>query len=209
MSIYRLIFSKTGSICLVGHLDFVQSFRRAIKRAKLPVAYSAGFNPHMEFAVSQPLPLAMEGYNEFAEMSLYQEIPPEEVATRLNNCVCDGVFIKSVCKLEKNEKSAAAHICRAVYTANITSETADEILKSSQEILGSTEIKIMKKTKSGEKLTDIRPDIFRITVKDMQLVAEISSGSKANLNPAVLAEVLSCGKNLKFNREKLILDYDL
>ena len=39
-------FTKTGSLKFIGHLDCMRFFQKAIRRAKLDVAYSQGFNPH-------------------------------------------------------------------------------------------------------------------------------------------------------------------
>jgi len=44
MTTYRFKFTKGDEIKFICHLDIVQAFQRAIKRADLPIAYSNGFN---------------------------------------------------------------------------------------------------------------------------------------------------------------------
>ena len=42
----RMKFTKQGNTKFVGHLDTVRLFQRALKIAKVPIAYSQGVNPH-------------------------------------------------------------------------------------------------------------------------------------------------------------------
>jgi len=57
MNKIRLRFSKTGTLCYLGHLDFLKVFTQAIRRSGLPIAYSQGFNPHQIISFALPLPL--------------------------------------------------------------------------------------------------------------------------------------------------------
>jgi uncharacterized protein (DUF2344 family) len=73
--------------------------------------------------------------------------------------------------------------------------TRDEAGKLIDGILDSDEIKVMKKTKSGEKLTDIRPLIKAIKIRefsenDITLECLLYSGSRGNLNPELVASLL-------------------
>ena len=42
----RVKFSKEGPIKFIGHLDVMRYFQKAIRRAGIDIAYSAGFSPH-------------------------------------------------------------------------------------------------------------------------------------------------------------------
>ncbi|WP_369677352.1 TIGR03936 family radical SAM-associated protein, partial [Ruminococcus sp. CAG:330] len=43
----RVRFAKLGRAKYISHLDLIRCFQRAVCRAGLPAAYSAGFHPHM------------------------------------------------------------------------------------------------------------------------------------------------------------------
>ena len=53
----RVKFSKEGPIKFIGHLDVMRYFQKAIRRAGIDIAYSAGFSPHpiLSFAPLFPL----------------------------------------------------------------------------------------------------------------------------------------------------------
>lgn len=44
----RMQITKEKDIRFISHLEYVRTIERAIRRAKLPAAYSEGFNPHLK-----------------------------------------------------------------------------------------------------------------------------------------------------------------
>lgn len=48
----RVKFSKHGVLRFIGHLDVMRYFQKAIRRAGIDVAYSAGFSPHQIMSLS-------------------------------------------------------------------------------------------------------------------------------------------------------------
>ena len=46
----RIKITKDAGIRFISHLEYVRTIERAIRRAKLPGAYSEGFNRHMKFS---------------------------------------------------------------------------------------------------------------------------------------------------------------
>lgn len=48
----RMQITKDKDIRFISHLEYVRTIGRAIRRAKLPAAYSEGFNPHLKFSLA-------------------------------------------------------------------------------------------------------------------------------------------------------------
>lgn len=63
----RLVFSKTGRARYMSHLDLNRAMIRALRRAKLPVWYTEGFNRHPYVTFAAPLSLGYEGLHETME----------------------------------------------------------------------------------------------------------------------------------------------
>ncbi|MCD6364114.1 MAG: DUF2344 domain-containing protein [Synergistetes bacterium] len=80
----RLEHGKRGPFRFISHLDWLNSLKRAIRRAGLRVAYSRGFSPHMRVSLGPPLPVGIEGEREYFDIELEVELEPREVAKRLN-----------------------------------------------------------------------------------------------------------------------------
>ncbi len=64
----RIRFSKTGPIRFTGHLDFMRSFQKTLKKSGLPAVYSSGFNPHMMISFAAPLGVGEETLGDYADV---------------------------------------------------------------------------------------------------------------------------------------------
>lgn len=70
----RLKIQKRGPLRFMSHLDWLRMIHRAVTRAKLPVAFSQGFNPSLKISFGPALPLMTEGYKEYLELDLTEPI---------------------------------------------------------------------------------------------------------------------------------------
>lgn len=185
-NVIRIRFSKTGPLRFIGHLDFGRVFRQTIRRAKLPVAYSQGFNPHILLSFALPLPLGMASLNDYADLTFENDIPLAEIQEKLNNNAPNGLTISKVYPIEGQRGAAAAIAADYALHFNIPPETINNILTAETLI-------VPKKTKSGIKDTDIRQDIINIWQYEAEIpytTLRLSAGSSRFLNPLIVAELL-------------------
>ena len=211
---YRIVFSKTGRIRFVGHLDLTQALRRAIKRANIPVKFSAGFNPHMEFAVAMPLSLGMEGLGEFADIMINDEsglFDAAKIAELLKETVMEGIEILGVYPIPSGAKSSAASIEKAEYTVELPLVTDFKFVSSRiDEMISADEIIVIKKTKKAETSADIREDIFELEANEkngkVSVRMIIAAGSLRNLKPSlVMKHLMTDEVDAKYTRNRLML----
>ena len=186
---YRITFTKTHTARFIGHLDLQSLFQKAIKRAKLPVAYSEGFNPHQLLSFAVPLPLGMAGHAEILEVFLTHETSPDVVAATLSAQLPQGISIVDVAEVPAIGKSAAALVRNATYSIIFSQAiNFDEIIQS---VLKSDKIEINRRGKKGMVTVDIRPDIFDLQAQAASqhgLHTVLACGSERNLKPEVLAQ---------------------
>lgn len=183
---YRICFSKDGAMRFIGHLDLLRLFQRAIKRSGLPVAYSAGFNPHQLISFAMPLPIGHSGTAEYTDVEFLY--PLDDIIFPLATQLPNGLQIISVRQLRHEERAAAALTAAAMYEIEFPNPINLE--KRVSEILSEKSIVIEKKTKSGVGAADIRPDIIRLHVKEKTLFAMLASGSARNLKPELLVKYI-------------------
>jgi len=179
----RLRFSKTDTLRFIGHLDFLKVFTQTIRRSGLPIAYSQGFNPHQIISFALPLPLGMESVNDYADISLTTDVPHDEIIEKLNSAAPQGLRVLAAYKPTGATAAAATAVADYALTADISEEAI-------QKILTAENIVIPKKTKSGVKNTDIRPDILDITKTDSGAILRLSAGSAKFLNPLLVVAQL-------------------
>lgn len=79
----RVWFGKLGEMALVGHLDLAKLFERAVRRAALPVSFSAGFHPAPRIMIASALPLGATSSGEIVDFELKEAIAPSEFQERL------------------------------------------------------------------------------------------------------------------------------
>ena len=179
---YYLRYERDERVKYVSHLDFVRVFGRAIRRAHIPVAYSEGFNPHPLLGFALPLSVGYTSECEIIEITLSEEMAPEELKERLNDVLPDGIRILSAHEGKSNMKKLDI----AVY--NVFPEKTPSGIAA---FLSMEEILIDKKTKSGIKECDIRPDIKDIKVTLGKIEMTLSAGSRNNLKPEVVIAAMN------------------
>ena len=80
---YRAEITKGDELRYVSHLDYANIFIRAFDRAKLPMAYSEGFNPHMKVAFASALSLGVTSEAEYMDFELTKPVCQPEVFDKL------------------------------------------------------------------------------------------------------------------------------
>src|SRR6056297_3399287 len=89
----RTKFSKLSPVRYMSHLELMDTIRHGCRRAKLPLAFSEGYNPRIKLSLCQPLSVGMIGLNEYFDLELKQSIIIDEYIDRLNNSLPAGIKI--------------------------------------------------------------------------------------------------------------------
>ena len=191
--VYRVKFTKGEEVKFIGHLDVMRLFQRAIKRAKLPVAYSKGFNPHQLLSFASPLTLGATSGGEYGDFEMAEKIEPEDITKKLNQTLPRGVKVLRTVLITKKIQSAMAAIDGAKYMVYTDKQITPLILKEKlQPYLNQKEILVLKKTKKNEKITDIKQDIFAMEDKsqcnETKIYLYLAAGSRRNLKPEAVIE---------------------
>lgn len=88
---YRAEITKGEEIRYISHLDYAGVMERAIRRAKLPAAYSEGFNPHIKMAFASALSLGVVSEAEYMDFELTKPLCQPEVFEKLSQALPEGV----------------------------------------------------------------------------------------------------------------------
>ena len=87
----RLRFAKRGDLRLVSHHDMMRCLERMVRRARIPLATSQGFNPRPKIVFALALGLGIEAMREIVDLELTESISPDEVLARLSAVSPDGL----------------------------------------------------------------------------------------------------------------------
>jgi radical SAM-linked protein len=114
---YRILFAKTAAMRFTGHLDLQRAWERLLRRARIPIAYSAGFHPHPRIQIGAALPLGALGENELVDIETSEPCEPEDMAARMNRSAPPGMRILGVDALAEGSPGLEKIILAGDYAA--------------------------------------------------------------------------------------------
>ena len=80
----RLRFAKCGDLRLVSHHDIMRCLERMLRRARVPMAVTQGFNPRPKMTFALALGLGVEARREVVDLELSESLEPSELLERLS-----------------------------------------------------------------------------------------------------------------------------
>ena len=92
----RVRYAKRGRMRFTSHRDFSRAFERAVFRARVPMAYSSGFNPHPRISYAGAAPTGTASEAEYLELALAEQVDPAAVLAALNEALPDGLDVLEV-----------------------------------------------------------------------------------------------------------------
>ena len=75
----RIKFTKTGALQFISHLDLNRTMKTVMIRAKIPIHYSEGFNPHPKMVFALPLSIGAESVCELLDIKIDLEMTSYEI----------------------------------------------------------------------------------------------------------------------------------
>lgn len=161
----KMRFTKTGTMKFIGHLDCMRFFQKAMRRAKMDIAYSQGYSPHQLMSFASPLGVGVTSDGEYMD-AVFHSLPDmelEELTAYLNNYMTEEIFVTGIEILPDTFKNSMSLLCAADYMVvekegdffpeNYTEKWEDYICQP--------EIIAEKKTKKSVKDVDLKPHILQ------------------------------------------------
>ncbi len=153
-------------------------------RAKIPLWYTEGFNPHPKMVFTQPLPLFVESECEFLDIKITEPVPMDELRDRLRFAFTEELYVEDVYIPDRKFQD----IAYAGYVIHgLPGFPVQDLLAG--------DIKIIKKTKSGDKEIDIRPQIKKLEMLEdgngnKYIFAVLDASGASYLNPDLLCRAI-------------------
>lgn len=184
----RIIFSKTGALRYIGHLDLNTIWERAARRAGLPLAYTKGFHPQPKMTFASALPLGFSSRCEVMDMRFHEDVDLISLSEQLQNAMPSGIGIIHVQRVDDNEPPLQTQIISAEYEATLT-EASDgsELKRSIGEVLASPSLPRERRGKSY----DLRPMIENLELTlENKILMRLAAREGATGRPEEVLDVL-------------------
>lgn len=196
----RVWFSKTGTARYISHLDLNRCMSRAFHRAKLPLWYTEGFNPHVFLTFAAPLSLGFESRNESMDIRLIEDMPYDELIEKLNLGLPHDIRVWAVTEPEMK----ANDIANAAYIMRLETDDMEAALADIRSVLAQPELIVEKHSKKGLKTIDIKPNFENMQIEqgDGELIMTVClpAGNQGGVNPTLFVDAAE----KLLNRELLV-----
>jgi len=163
----RLKYSRDETMRFYSHLDMIRLFTRAIRRAKLPVAFSQGFHPHMKLSFGPPLPIGYFSEAEYLDMQFDSPFEKNHLTRFINN-LPPGVRIAAT-KLAFSQVDSLTKIINSVSYQVDLGTVPDNITRKIDQLSGNNEIIVARFKKEETKEYSVGQFLYNLTLNDNKL----------------------------------------
>jgi radical SAM-linked protein len=155
-------YAKRGKMRFASHLDVARAFERGVKRAGLPVAYSAGFTPHPKISYAGGAPTGVASEAEYLSLALTRRNEADAVRERLNAALPDGIDVIAVA--EDAGGLPASRLTASEWQVILPGLTPDSVGPAVEKFLALEHAPVERLTSKGLRRMDARSAVVTLDV---------------------------------------------
>ena len=173
----RLTLTKTGRTASLSHLEYMTLIHRAVRRAALPIRYSAGYHPAPRISFGDALPLGVASEAEIVDLDLTAKCEPATVMENLNREFPEGVRVLKAETWPRKGEAPASSVVAAIYRVPLPARVNEGFAARLKDFLLKDSVITTRVKKNREEKVDLRPWVVDLECRDDQLWMELKSGS--------------------------------
>lgn len=186
----RLLFKKQGRAKYISHLDMNRLLPRVLKRSKLPVWFTEGFNPHAYLTFALPLSLGYTSEYDIVDFRITDDdMSNEAVMQALKSALPDSIVPIEVI----NPVMKTKEIRFAQFFVDVECDE-DNYNLLMREINAESIIVTKKTKKGGEKQFDVTQFINKRDIVKTDFGARVelilTAGNEDNINPQIIFDAV-------------------
>ena len=165
-----LKLTKNDRVKYISHRDFVRAFELALRRARLPLAYSEGFNPRPKMSFGLALGVGVTSDDEKILLSLAQQEDLSVIQEKLNANLPSDIRVTDAEEIPEGIKSPISAINASLFQITVAcdADCASELQDAIIGMLKSEKISVTRIRDGRTKESDIRPSLKEASVKSFQ-----------------------------------------
>ena len=156
----RIRYAKRGRLRFTSHRDFSRAFERAVFRARIPMAYSSGFNPHPRISYAGAAPTGAASEAEYLEIALAEIVDPADVQRALDEAMPDGLDVLEV--LISPGGGLADLLVASRWSMALLSTPLEEGRRAAEAFLATDSVVVERMTKKGMREFDCREAVVSL-----------------------------------------------
>jgi radical SAM-linked protein len=160
----RLRYAKRGRLRFSSHRDFQRALERALRRAEVPMAYTAGFSPHPKVSYANSAPTGVASEAEYVELGVAERCDPDAVLRALDAALPPGLDVVEV--IEAVTTDFANRLEASVWRIELPGVDGSDLRAAVTALLAADEVIVERMTKNGRRTFDARSAIVSAEVSD-------------------------------------------
>ncbi len=163
----RIRWAKRGRMRFTSHRDFQRAFERALRKAGVPVALSAGFNPHPRISYAGAAPTGTGSEAEYVEVSLTSCVEPMSILAALDAALPEGLDILDVVEAPAGRSGNLPERLEAsVWRIELPGVLPASASLAVAAFLAAPVVEVQRLTKDGIRRFDARAAVAALTVEE-------------------------------------------
>jgi radical SAM-linked protein len=159
----RLRYAKRGRLRFASHRDFQRSFERALRRAAVPMAYSAGFTPHPRISYANAAPTGAASEAEYLEIAVTRRCDPARLRAALDEALPPGLDVVEV--VEARTPGLAERLEASLWQVELPGVPPEKAAVALATFLAAAEVPVQRLTKTGMRSFDARSAVVRAEIR--------------------------------------------
>ena len=191
-----LRFHKLGALSWISHLDTLRTMEKALRRAKLPLALTQGFNPHPKMSFAIPLAVGVASQGDYLELELQQDLPLQQVVDSLNTTLPGELQMRSANLIPPKAPALMALAAFSQYRLKLPQDDATNWQTVCQDLMAEKQIMVQRQGKGGVvNQLEIRPGLLHLAVvnlgEELYLEATWETSSRLFIRLGEVIEILA------------------
>jgi len=162
----RLQYTRRGRLRFTSHRDLARVLERAIRRAGVPIAFSAGFSPHPKISYVGACPTGVASEAEYLELGLSLVCDAERVRRALDEALPPGIDVVAAVLAVPGEPSLPDRIDASRWRVRLPGVSPAELRGAVAAFLAAELVPVQRRTKDGSRELDARAPIVVARVSE-------------------------------------------
>jgi radical SAM-linked protein len=155
-------YAKRGRMRFASHRDVGRAFERAVRQAGLPMAHSAGFNPHPKISYASGTPTGVSSEAEYLTLALTAVTDPARLRSALDRALPDGIDVIEV--VEDSGGTLNGRLMVSEWLVELPGVAPDAAEAAARAFLAAPEVPVERLTNKGLRRFDARTAVLTLDV---------------------------------------------